>query len=307
MSAPSTVRSTAGFRSLVLFELNSSNYPIGATTLAAQSPYLVSGSTIIAAGSTVTLAKGAAVSGSVGYYGIQHSGAKVLTINDPTPRVIPHVGDDGVFCLQVLPALEPANGELRLDKTSDIVDALVMNIKKFTVAEANILGSITSQRGFEAQVGALAYSFAQDTDPDSSAFGSNLWDFRIFPKVTVFQRDTGYSQEINERMYSFVPAYSTAHLWGTTFTIATEGFTRAQIVRGVSQYKPVVVSYLGDGVTKAFPFDSAKPGVSAAKTAIFVNGVLQTQSAAIVASSYGVFFTVAPSANAVVTVFYETT
>lgn len=307
MSAPSTVRSTAGFRSLVLFELSAANYPIGSLTLASQAPYLVTGSGIISAGSTVTLAAGATVSGSVGYYGIQHSGAKVLTINDPTPRVIPHVGDDGVFCLQVLPALEPANGELRVDKTNDIVDAIVMNVKKFTVAEANILGSITSQRGFENQVAALAYSFAQDTDPDSSAFGSNLWDFRMFPKVTVFQRDTGYTQEINERMYSFVPAYSTAHIWGTTFTVATEGYVRAQIVRGVSQYKPVVVSYLGDGTTKAFPFDSAKPAQAAGKVAIWDNGVLQTQSAAIVATTYGVFFNVAPTAGHTIVVFYETT
>lgn len=307
MTAPSTVRSTVGFRSIVLFELDSSSYPIGAVTLEAQTPYKLTGaggSTI--SGSTVSISAGATVSGSVGYYGIKWSGAKVLTINDPTPRVMAHVGDDGVICLQVLPALEPANGELRLDKTNDIVDAIAANINKFTVGQANMLGSITGQRGFENQVGALAYSFAQDTDPDSSQFGSSVWDFRLFPKATVFVRDTGYSQEVNERMYSFTPAYCVQHIWGTTFSIETEGFTRAQIVRGVSQYKPVLVSYKGDGSTLALPFDSAKPAASAEKIAVWVNGALKTVTTDYTASVSGVVMKTAPADGAIVCVFYET-
>lgn len=304
MSAPSTVRSTAGFRSLVLFELDANGYPIGTTTLEDQTLYAVAGGSVIS-GSTVTVDAGAAVSGSVGYYGIKASGAKVLTINDPTPRVIPHIGDDGIICLQVLPATEPANGELRLDKTNDIVDAIAANIKKFVVGEMNLLGSVTSQRGFENQLGALAYSFGQDTDPDSSNFGSNVWDFREFPKATVFMRDTGYSQEVNERMYSFTPAYATKHLWGTAFSMATEGFVRGQIVRGVSQYKPVMVSFLGDGATKAFVFNSAVPAYATGKIAVWVDGVLQ--STGITKSVKGVVFDTAPTANAVVVVFYETT
>ena len=308
MTAPSTVRSTVGFRSIVLFELNSSSYPIGAVTLEAQTPHVMmgTGGSSISGSVTATVPVGSVVSGSVGYYGIKWSGAKVLTINDPTPRVMAHVGDDGVICLQVLPALEPANGELRLDKTNDIVDAISANIKKFTVAEANILGSITGQRGFENQVGALAYAFAQDTDPDSSQFGSSVWDFRIFPKATVFVRDTGYTQEVNERTYSFTPAYCVQHIWGKTFTTAVEGFTRAQIVRGVSQYKPVLVSFLGDGSTMAFPFDDSKLAAAVGKIAVWVNGELKTLTTDYLTTVYGVSMKVAPAANAVICVFYET-
>jgi hypothetical protein len=302
MSAPANIRSTAGFRSISLYELNSSGYPIGAATLQACTPYTVSGS-VVNSGSTASVVKGTAVSGSIPYYGILHSGAKVLTINDPQPRIIPHIGDDGVFNLQVLPALEVANGELRVDKTNDVVDAIAGNIKAFTVGEANIQGVVTSQRGFENQVAAIAYSFAQDADPDSANFGVSLWDFRIFPKATVFQRDNGYGQEANERMYSFTPAFVTSHLWGTQFTLAVEGFIRGQILRGVCQYKPTFVTYLGDGSTKAFPFDSAKPARDAAKVVVWVNGVLQ--SSGILATVNGVGFNTAPTANAVIAVFYE--
>ena len=302
MSAPSKIRSTAGFRNLELYELNSSGFPIGLLTLQAQTPYTVSGS-VVNSGSTVALPAGTAVSGSVGYYGIRHSGAKVLTINDPVPRVLPHVGDDGVIALQVLPALEPANGELHVDKTNDVVDAIAGNVKPFQVGEMNLEGVSTSQRGYENQVGAIAYSFAEDTDPDSSHFGSTIWDLRIFPKATVFQRDSGYGQDVNERVYSFTPGYVTTHLWGTAFTMAVEGFTRAQIIRGVSQYKPTVVSFLGDGASKAFPFDSAVPAILASKVIVWVNGVLQ--STGILSTVNGVGFNVAPASGAVIVVFYE--
>ena len=302
MAAPSKIRSTAGFRNLELYELNASGYPIGLQTLQAQTPYTVSGS-VVNSGSTVAVPAGTAVSGSNGYYGIWASGGKVLTINDPVPRVLPHVGDDGVVSLQVLPALEPANGELHLDKTNDIMDAIAGNIKQFVVGEMNVQGVSTSQRGYENTVGAIAYSFGQDTDPNSLLFGSTVWDSRFFPKATIFQRDSGYGQDVNERVYSFTPSYVIAHLWGTAFSTAVEGFTRAQIIRGVSQYKPTFVSFLGDGATKAFPFDSAKPAITAGKVVTWVNGVIQTTG--ILATVNGVGFNVAPASNAVVCIFYE--
>jgi hypothetical protein len=305
MSAPTVIRSTAGFRSLQLFELSTTGVtglPIGAKTLERLVPFDVTAGVPVATPDTPVSA-GTTVAGPVGYYGVLVTGAKVLTINDPAPRVIPHIGDDGVFSLQVLPALEAVTGELRTDKTDDTVDAIVGAINKTTVGEANLIGQGTSKRGFENQVGALAYSAAQDTDPNSATFGSNLWDFRIAPKALVFARDTGYQQEANERMYTFQPTFVTAHLWGVQFSAVTEGYTRAQLIRGVSQYKPVICGFVGDGTSVAFPFDSARPAAAAGKVVVWVDGVLKTSG--VTASAYGLVFTVAPALAAVITVFYE--
>lgn len=302
MANPPPIRSTTGFRSIVFYELNASGLPLGTTTKMASYPYTVSGSLV--SGSSVLVPKGTVVSGSVGYYGAWATGAKTLTINDPAPRVIPHIGEDGVFSTQVLPPLEPMSGELRMDKTNDVVDAMVGNINQTTVGESLLLGENTSKRGFENQVGALAYAFAEDTDPDSALFGSNLWDFREFPKVTVFMRETGFQQEANERMYSFTPMYVTAHMWGPTFTLNTEGYTRAQAVRGLSQYKPVIVGFAGDGATVGFPFDSQRPAASTAKIAVYKNGTLLSTGFSV--STKGVSFAVAPLVTDVLTVWYET-
>jgi hypothetical protein len=205
--------------------------------------------------------------------------------------------------VQILPSLEPVSGELKLDKTSDTVDAVIGNVKKTTVGEANLLGLGTSQRGFELQVGALAYSAAEDTDVNSTTYGTLLWDFRLFPKALIFSRDTGYTQEVNTRTFTFQPIPSTAHIWGVQFTTAVEGYTRAQMIRGVSQNKPVIMSFFGNGTTQAFPFDSARPAASTAKITVWVNGVLNTT---VGKTLYGLYFSAAPASGAIITVFYET-
>jgi hypothetical protein len=301
MSTPTYIRSTAGFRSITIFEL-SSGLPLGAATLEPYTPYTVSGSVI--SGSVVSVAAGTVVSGSVGYYGVGVTGARTLTINDPNPRVIPHIGDDGVFSLQVLPPTEPVTGELNVDKTNDTVDAIVSNVKKVTIGEAHFMGQSTNKRGYENQVGFLAFSAAQDTDPNSTTFGTNYWDFRIAPKAILFTKDSGYGQEANLRVYSVSPMYTTAHLWGVAYTTGTDGFTRGQLERGVSQYKPVVVGFLGDASTVSFPFDSVRPAQAAAKITVWKNGVIV--STGLTKSVSGLVFTAAPQTTDTITVFYET-
>jgi hypothetical protein len=316
MTAPSVIRSTAGFRNIQILELNTNSYPIGAKTLEPMNIYaIITGST---ATSTSLIPAGTAVSGSIPYYGMQHSGAKVLTITDPAPRVIPHIGDDGVFSLQVLPPLETITGELRTDKTNDTIDGILGNINKVVIGEANVQGMGTNKRGYENQVCVVAYAAAQDTDPNSSNFGLNLWDFRMMPRTVLFMRDTGYQQEANERMYTVVPTFTTSYPWQTQFANASEGYVRGQMVRGVSQYKPVICSFLGDGSSKVFPFDSNKPLASGSNKidGVWVNGSSQASPTAYTGYSItqtngsrgdGIVLVAAPTAGQIVTVMYETT
>jgi hypothetical protein len=304
MPAPTTIRTTAGFRSIVLYELNTSFYPIGTVTRRTTTPYLISSGSALSGSAGSAIAAGATVSGSIGYYGAWQSGAKVLTINDPTPRIITHVGDDGPFAVQVLPATEVMSGELQIDKTNDIVDAMASGgAKLVTVEEANLFHEATNLRGFEGQLAAIAYSAALDADPDSVNFGSALFDFRIIPKATVFMRESGYSADDNVRLYSFVPMIVTAYPWQVQYTTAVEGVTRSQMIRGNGYGKPTMVTFLGDGSTLAFPFDSAQPAKTATKIAVWDNNTLK--SSGIQTFTNGVSFAVAPVLGHVITVFYE--
>jgi len=304
MSAPKSTRSTAGFRSLQLFELNAAGLPVGVKTLEACSPFTVTSDAFTTVLNPV--AAGTTVAGTVPYYGVEHSGVKLLTITAPAPRIIPHIGSDGVFALQVLPPNEPVSGELHVDKTSDVVSALVQGINVVTVGEANLMGEATSQQGYEPQLAALAYSFAEDTTVDSPTYGAGQWDSRIMPRVNVFQRETGYGAEDNERLFSFTPGFTTTYPWGIQYTLAVEKFTRSQLMVGSTQYKPAIVSWVGNGSVKAFPFDGNKPAALTTKVNIVTkNGVLCAPTTDYVAYTSGIIFTTAPAASAVVVCFYE--
>ena len=273
MSAPTGIRSGVGFRNCVVFPLTAAGLPEPGAAAAAA------------------------------YEGIHVSGAKVLTINEPEPRRISHIGDDTVLTLDFLPPTEAASAELHSGKVNDILDAAIGGMKAFTVGEFAMLGVATDQRGYEPQVGLLAYRQAQDTDPASATFGLRTWDFRLMPKAWLYARDAGYNDQPEDRVYTVTPAYCTAHLWGTAFSTSTEGMLRSQMLRGVSFGKPKLVAWKGDNSRVAFNLPTTAPAVSTDKMTVWVNGTLQTSG--LTKTTTSLTFTAAPATNAIVVCFYE--
>ncbi len=273
MTAPTGVRSGVGFRHAVLFALNSAGTP------AATAP------------------------ATTAYAGVHLSGAKVLTINDPEPRRISHVGDDSLITIDMLPPVEGISGELRTGKLDDAVDALLTGQIAFTVGEAKLFGVGTDKRGYEAQVGMLAYRQAQDTSPTSATFGQRVWDFRIMPKVVLFTRESGYADTPEEHVYTVVPMKCGAHLWGTAFAVGTEGFTQGQILRGVTNGKPKIVSWLADGTEDEFLFPVTEPATGTGTIVVWKNGTIV--STGMTPTTTKLTFTAPPTAADRIVAFYE--
>jgi hypothetical protein len=279
MSAPSVVQAGVGFRNLYVFALDGSGYPAATTTQA--------------------------------YEGLKVSGVRQLTITDPAPRLITHVGDDAPFALDSLPALDPVTGQLTLSKQNDTLDALLTGQKSFLSAagsEQYLFGVGTDLRGYEVQVGALMYRQSEDVNDTSSTFGARNWQFRLMPKTLVIPLENGYDDTPEARSYEVRPGFVTSHLWGTQFSLTTEGFTRAQVLRGVSQYKPALVAFKSGGVSPlTYTLPTTRPAASTAKMSVWVNGVLVTAS--MTKYTTGIAFadtTSAPTTGANVSVFYET-
>lgn len=272
MSAPGTIRSGVGFRHVQVIPLGSDDYP-------------------------------KAVS-SVAYEGSQITGAKALTVDDPEPRDIVHLGDDRVFQRDILPPDTPLSGELRVGKVDDAVDALLGDDLSFTVGEAKLFGVATDSRGDENQVAILAYRQTLDTDPSSGDFGKRRWEGRLFPKCYLVRRESGFEDTPEERSYAVRPLFATKHLWGTSFAAGTEGFTQAQGIRLVSEYKPKIVGFKcgGDGDTE-YGFPTATPAQGTGKIVVWVTGVEQTTG--FTARTTQVEFSSAPATDAMVVVFYE--
>lgn len=272
MSAPSGIRSGVGFRNAVIFELDAVGLPKATSTTP--------------------------------YEGVRVSGAKTLTLNDPEPRRITHPGDDYIVSIDVLPPSEAMTGELHTSKMNDLMDTVLTGQKVFTAGEVSLFGQGTDKRGYEAQVGLFAYRQAQDTDPESATYGQRLWESRIMPKAQLISRDSGFSDQPEDRVYTVVPAFVTTHLWGVSFTDAVEGFAKGQVIRGVSWGKPKLVAWKADGTEDNFLFPTDAQALSEAKIVVWKNGTLITTG--LTKATTGLTFTSLPTSGDILVALYET-
>ena len=270
MTAPNVIRSGVGFRHCQVLALDASGYPAATDTSE--------------------------------YSGLRVSGARTLTINDPEPQQIVHIGDDRPFALDVLPPTEPVSGELIVSKINDTVDAIIGDDNSVTVGEAKLFGLGTEKRGDENQVCVLAYRQTVDTDPDSANFGTRRWEFRLFPKTFLIGREGGFSESPEEKPYTIRPQFVKKYPWGVSFAGGTEGFEQAQGFRGISQYKPRLISYKGDDSETSFVFDTSYYAQATGKITIWVNG---TEDTVATKATTGVTFATAPTTDAMVVIFYE--
>lgn len=274
MTTPSGIRAGVGFRHCQIIPL-SSGYP--------------------------------AATGAVAYDGTQISGARSLTIADPEPRNLTFQGDDTVFALDVLPPTEAVTGELRVSKTNDTIDALLGPDNSISIGDAKFFGVGTDNRGSEDQVCMVAYRQALEANPGSATFGTRQWEFRMFPKVILTRREGNFDENPEDRAYTVTPQFVTAYPWGASFAAGTEGFTRAQVLRGVSEYRPRLVGWLGTGSATTLAFNASYPSAGTSKVAVWVNGTLKEYTTDFTALSTAVIFVTAPASDAHVVAFYETT
>ena len=232
------------------------------------------------------------------YYGIQAEGARTLELNEVEPRVINITGDDRLYAMDALPALEGMTGTLTIARMNQALEAIVRNVTNFTLGEAKgLVGGITNESGNEPQCALIAYRQAL------TEAGARVYESVIFPKALLFSRQGGFTQEAAEYQFSVVPQLVTQHVWGTTLTDNVEGATQAQCIRFITQFKPVLVAWQADNTITAFPFATTKPAVSTAKIhGVWVNGVVDASSTNTTA---GVTPTAKPSNGQVVVCFYE--
>lgn len=272
MTTPSTTRAGVGFRHCQVLVLDSSSYP--------------------------------ASTSSAAYEGDQIEGARSLAITDPEPQQIVHRGDDRVFQLDTLPPTEPISGTLTVSKTNDAVDDLVTDDIVFTVGEMSLLALGTDNRGDENQCALLAYRQTLDVSGGASE-GSRRWEFRLFPKCYVIPIASGFDVDTpEERTFAIRPQFVAYHLWGTALATATEGCLRAQAFRGISEYKPRLVAFDGDGTTTDFLFSPSYQAASTDKQSLWIDGTLQTAGQYTMTTA-GPTFQTAPTTQNKIVMFYE--
>ena len=239
MATPSSVWTPVGARNARLFELTDTIIEPGAASATA-------------------------------YEGHHVSGLKELTLTDPEPQQIFHMGDDSVFAVDQLPATEAIVGQVMSGKVNAAVEDIITGNNVVTLGEFKYTGIGTNNRGSEVQAALAFYRQALDTDPDSATLGARRWESFIFPLALAIPIESGMGGTEFSRTWTFRPQFVKKHLWGLAFSNATEGFTRAQGIKTIHEYKPKVAAWKGNGVLASFNLPVAFPAASVAKVRLFV-------------------------------------
>lgn len=200
--------------------------------------------------------------GDDGYDGLQVAIAKAMTLTVPDPQIISHTGDDRVSQIDLLPPTEGVAGEIRTGRTDLTLDALLGNTKVRTLAmmQAGLMGS--DQQGMEPDVCVLAYRQAVDADLTSSSKGQRNWVWVLLSKALIFSK-WGAMEEggADENTYTLQPRVFSSYPWLMPFTLTDDGCLEAQVIRGISRYRPHLAYWEGEGVEDTFLFS---PGFTAA-------------------------------------------
>lgn len=235
------------------------------------------------------------------YEGIEIVGPKAFALTIPEARRIVHPGNDRVLALDYLPPLEGVSGELRVASNDMIAKALVSSVLTFNVAESTLMGWGTDKQGSEIDAGALLFQQSLDTDTKS-----RRWKFYLMPKARIIPAPASMDENPAEDLYRMAPNPTTKHLWGTTLVVGTEGVTEMALAEGMSDGKPNIVAFKGDGAATAFALPTGKPATATTKMKIWKNGTVQAVGTGLASLTVTtVTFTVAPASGDMVVVFYE--
>ncbi len=236
--------------------------------------------------------------GVTAYEGIPFQGAQAFTLNFPESQRITHYGEDRPLASAFLPSKDPVTGELRSAVDNLDLDAVLSGNKKFEVGEAAMLAAQTDNQGNEPVVGGLFYQKSLDLSTKRAR-----WRSFLLPSIIVQPIPSGFAEGSESARYPIICNPSSAHLWGTPMTLNIEGALEAAVFRGMTEGKPKLVAFLGDGTTTVFPLPTSAPALSTDKIVVVKNGTEVTSG--ITLATTGVTFAVAPALNDDIDVFYE--
>jgi len=240
-------------------------------------------------------------SGTTPYEGLEVVGPKAFTLTIPDARKISHVGNDRVLAIDYLPPTEGASAELRVASNDINVKAILSNVNTFNIGEAVAMPWNTDQQGFEVDAGLLLFQQSLD-----AASRSRRWKFYIIPKGRIIPKPATMDENPAEDMYTVGPNPTKYHIWGTQMQLGSEGATESAIIEGMAEGRPNIIAFQGDDSEDTFLLPEGKPAISAAKIAVWLDGVEQEVGGDLTSvTTTTVIFATPPGSQSVGVVYYE--
>lgn len=226
--------------------------------------------------------------------------------SDPEPRRITHRGEDRPYAQDSLPSNDFETFSMTTSAANMNLDATLegTEVRAYTNVKARVVNS--DRKGNEAQVMAMFYRQALDTDPASQTFGLlRQWEARIYPSTRIIPVTHSYGTEETEKRYEGVPTNVRKTPWSEDLTTADWGVNEGAHIDLHFAAHPRFNFYRGNGTLTAFKL--SHPPVDADHLRVWVNGTLTTPSSVNVSATAPSFtLTAAPANNAQVAALIQT-
>lgn len=244
-------------------------------------------------------------SGADGYDGERIEGVQTFTTTFPDIQILQHTGDDVVYATTTKPPTELPSASLAGSKANLNVDAILNSTNVTTVGETQAGAIATDKDGNEPYVVLLAYQEAINAANGDTAFGKERWYTHCYALTQVVPKGNSAEQNtVITSNYNIAATKSSKFPFGSAFDEAVHGYTQAAYLRFTSEYPPILERWTGNGTLDTFNVTFTP--VSVAKTSVFVDGSEVTVSS-VDTTNDTITLDSAPSANAKIVAWYETT
>ena len=238
------------------------------------------------------------------YEGSELSGPKTLEVTKAESRQISHTGADRVLATDVLPPMESVTAVITASGSDFAIEALLSGVNVVEHGEIKLLGQATDKQGSEPQFAILG--FRQSLD---NATGVRRWDMIWLPMCRIIPSGHSMNDNPDEKTYNVYPTVVKKYPYGSAFAVATEGFTEAQYIDALAEYKPHALTFLGNNTATVFTLPTDKQAASTDKMAVYhlvaSTGVITDVTSTVTLATDDVTFDTAPATGDSIFVVYE--
>lgn len=204
---------------------------------------------------------------SVPYDGLAIGGPISLELTFGDPQTVIHRGNNTVLQQDTFPTADSTTGVLSVSRHDLDTLAFLTAGKVATVGDLNMIGWGTDQAGSEPTIAGLFYQQAK------LPTGSRVWHTYIIPRMTAIPKPVSMtSREVSEMTFNIGVQYGTQHLTGVDFSIATDGFTSAQMISIESNHRIHIAQWTATGSQTVFTLDTDLPAYAANVIKVSING-----------------------------------
>ena len=241
-------------------------------------------------------------SGTVPYTGLRFIGQKAFSVSIPKQRQIFHIDADRVGAADFLPPTSTATAQINVSADDFELDTLLTGNKQVVIGEADTIASLTSNQGYEPIIACMFFQQAIDHVSRLRA-----WRSFLIPRAKAVPMYAGMGDKEIDGQFDVMMIPSTTNILGVSLSESIDGATDAQLFRAMTQGRPAIAAWTGNGYTQDFnleqPSGTAAPALSTAKIAVYKNGT--KLSAGFTSTVNKVTFTVAPLITDDICIFWE--